>query len=85
MAPQQSGQTTANWVQNDSRDRLALGVHDVCRLTGLGRTTIYATIKAGDLVARKLGRRTVILAADLEVFLAKLPPIGAKVTEPPQS
>jgi excisionase family DNA binding protein len=70
MAPQQ--------VQDDGRDRLALRIRDVCRLTGLGRTTIYAAIKAGDLVARKLGRRTVILAADLEAFLNKLPPVHAK-------
>jgi excisionase family DNA binding protein len=78
MAPQQSGQTAATWVQNEGGDRLALRIHDVCRLTGLGRTTIYAAINAGDLVARKLGRCTIILAADLEVFLNKLPPARAR-------
>jgi excisionase family DNA binding protein len=78
MARQQSDQTTANWVQNDRVDRLALGIRDVCRLTGLGRTSVYAAIKAGDLVARKLGRRTVILGADLEAFLNNLPSVPAK-------
>jgi excisionase family DNA binding protein len=44
-----------------------------CRLTGLGRTTIYAALKSGALSARKCGRRTLILAADLEAFLDSLP------------
>jgi excisionase family DNA binding protein len=78
MAAQQSGHATENSIQNDGRDRLALSVHDVARLTGLGRTTIYAAINVGDLVARKSGRRTIILTADLEVFLNKLPPVNAK-------
>jgi excisionase family DNA binding protein len=78
MAAQQSEQTTASSVQNGSQVRLALGIHDVCRLTGLGRTTIYAAIKAGELVARKSGRRTIILAADIEAFLNKLPAVHAK-------
>lgn len=59
-------------------DQLALGIDEVCRLTGLGRTSIYSAIAIGDLVARKFGRRTVVLAADLQTFLAKLPSIHAK-------
>lgn len=75
MAPQQSGRPTANPIQPDGGGRLALGIPDVSRLTGLGRTTIYAAIKTGDLVARKFGRRTVILASDLQAFLNALPTV----------
>jgi predicted DNA-binding transcriptional regulator AlpA len=54
-------------------NRVALRIPDVCRLTGLGRTSIYQAIALGDLVARKCGRSTVILAVDLDEFLNNLP------------
>jgi hypothetical protein len=58
---------------------LALSISDVQRETGFGRTFIYGalTLKGG-LVARKAGRRTVILRADLERYLESLPKIGAE-------
>jgi excisionase family DNA binding protein len=55
---------------------LAFRIVDVCRTTGLGRTTIYAAIKSGRLSGRKLGRTTVVLASDLKQFLHGLPTIG---------
>jgi excisionase family DNA binding protein len=48
-------------------------VHEATRISGASRTTIYAEISAGRLQARKLGRRTVILDADLRQWLASLP------------
>ena len=54
---------------------LAHTITAACRLTGLGRTTIYAALKSGALSARKCGRRTLILAADLEAFLQSLPSV----------
>ncbi len=38
-----------------------------------GKTAIYAAIKSGALKARKRGRNTVILAADLTQYLESLP------------
>ncbi len=38
-----------------------------------GRTKIYEAIKAGELKARKRGKRTIILAADLAQYLESLP------------
>jgi excisionase family DNA binding protein len=52
---------------------LAHTINDACRVSGLGRTTLYAALKTGALSARKCGRRTLILAADLERFLDGLP------------
>jgi len=43
------------------------------RKSGLGRDTIYKAIHKGQLKARKLGRRTVVLASDLQAFLESLP------------
>jgi hypothetical protein len=51
----------------------AFRIPEVCKATGLCRTTIYAAIKSGDLLARKYGRATFVLAADLERFLSELP------------
>jgi hypothetical protein len=52
---------------------LAFRISEVCRTTGLGRTSIYAAIKSGDLIARKWKRRTIVLADDLAAFLRNLP------------
>jgi excisionase family DNA binding protein len=52
---------------------LALTVALACRVSGLGRTTLYGALKSGALSARKCGRRTPILVADLEDFLKALP------------
>ena len=41
--------------------------------TGVPVRTLQARITAGDLVARRLGTKPIILAADLEAFLASLP------------
>jgi hypothetical protein len=51
----------------------AYRIPDVCAMTQLGRTSVYAAIKSGELVARKWGRCTVVLAEDLAAFLGNLP------------
>jgi hypothetical protein len=51
----------------------AYRIPDVCAITGLGRTSVYAAIASGALVARKWNRCTIVLADDLAAFLAKLP------------
>jgi hypothetical protein len=51
----------------------AYRIADVCKLTGLGRTSVYGAIASRDLVARKWKRRTIVLAEDLAEFLTKLP------------
>lgn len=57
--------------------RLAFRVEDFVALSGIGRTTIYAEIKAGRLKAKKAGRRTIILADDGREYLARLPELQA--------
>jgi hypothetical protein len=51
----------------------AYRIAEVCKLTGLGRTSVYAAIKSGELVARKWNRCTIVLQQDLTDFLTKLP------------
>jgi excisionase family DNA binding protein len=56
--------------------RRAHSIAETCALTGLGRDTVYSAIRDGRLVARKLGRRTIIIDDDLRQFLAGLPRAG---------
>jgi excisionase family DNA binding protein len=53
--------------------RRAHSIAETCALTGLGRDAVYTAIRDGRLVARKLGRRTIITDDDLRQFLAGLP------------
>lgn len=57
--------------------REGLSVAEACRVAGIGRTKIYEAISNGSLKARKFGKRTLVLRADLQVFLASLPVVAA--------
>ena len=57
---------------------LALSIDEACARSGVGRTTIYEMIKTGRLLARKCGRRTLILTDDLQRCLETLPPVKTK-------
>jgi excisionase family DNA binding protein len=50
---------------------------EAVRFSGMSRTSLYEALKRGDLKARKAGRRTLISFADLQAYLATLPPYQA--------
>jgi excisionase family DNA binding protein len=52
---------------------LGLSIAEAAKTAGVGRTTIYEALASGRLSARKLGRRTIIRANDLDAWLAALP------------
>ena len=56
-------------------------IPEVCKLTGLGRTSIYAAIKAGDLTARHHAL-TIVLSEDLAGFMRNLPTINRTAAAP---
>jgi hypothetical protein len=51
----------------------ALGVNDLVTEGGISRTTVFAEIRKGALVARKVGRRTIVTRDDFECWLQNLP------------
>jgi excisionase family DNA binding protein len=53
--------------------RRAHSINQVTKIAGVGRSFLYDEISAGRLVAKKAGRRTLILEADLNAWLASLP------------
>lgn len=67
--------------QDATRENLlpiAVSIAEACRMSGLGRTTIFAEIKVGRLRAVKAGGRTLIRLTDLRNYLDSLPTAGTK-------
>jgi len=56
---------------------IAVSIPDAVKASGRSRTALYDALKRGDLPAKKAGKRTLILVADLEEYLANLPPFQA--------
>jgi excisionase family DNA binding protein len=74
--------TASRWTnQMDTVSRpadcAAYSIPEVMARVGVGRDKLYCLIREGRLPARKLGRKTLILASDLEAFLEALPRLGA--------
>lgn len=55
---------------------IAVTIPEAVRLSGCSRSALYEAMKQG-LPARKAGRRTLILMADLEAYLVGLPTFQA--------
>jgi excisionase family DNA binding protein len=64
-------------LQSDERrapiGRQAHSINEAAALIGIGRDGVYRAINEGKLVARKFGKRTIILDNDLREFLGALP------------
>lgn len=51
-------------------------IEEACRRSGIGRTKLFELLNNGSIPRRKLGRKTLILAEDLQRFLKNLPTDG---------
>ena len=54
-------------------DTTALTIDEYCRADRISRETAYREIRGGRLLARKLGRKTIILRDDARAWAAALP------------
>lgn len=52
-------------------------VPEAVEYSGLSRSRLYEAMRAGELTAKKAGRRTLIPFAELEAYLASLPTFQA--------
>jgi excisionase family DNA binding protein len=50
---------------------IAYRVPEACRLVGIGRTTLYALLKSGQIRAVKIAGRTLIPRTELERLIGK--------------
>jgi excisionase family DNA binding protein len=58
-------------------NRISLSVVEAAKAAGIGQTKLREEIAAKHLIARKLGKRTLIAVADLETWIANLPQVAA--------
>lgn len=72
--------STGSHSDIENHQAIALSIRAASKVSGIGRTSLYAAIKAGSLVARKCGKRTIILQSDLIKWLNSLPPSVAPST-----
>jgi excisionase family DNA binding protein len=63
-------------IDSNGFEPSAFSIPEVMLKTGLGRDTVYRLVREGKLVARKVGKRTLVTSVDLQAFLAALPRIG---------
>ncbi len=61
-------------------EKLAYTINSFAERAEMGRTTIYAEIRAGRLQAKKRGGRTIITVDAARAYLAGLPDMKAAAT-----
>ena len=66
-------------MARQTMEQLALTVGEACVAARVGKTVLYQAIASGALVARKRGRRTLVLPADLRDWIARLPAFDPKL------
>ena len=57
--------------------RISYSVHEAAKAAGIGLTKLRQEIRENRLVARKLGKRTLINAEDLNTWAANLPRVNS--------
>ena len=65
-------------TSNNNLLKLSFSIPEFSQASSLGRSKIYAEIKAGKLIAHKMGKRTIILLEDGKAYLSSLPVLEAK-------
>lgn len=57
-------------------DQIFYTIPEVCRLASVGRTKFYELAASGEIPIRKIGKKSLVAAADLKRWADRLPPIG---------
>jgi excisionase family DNA binding protein len=64
----------------DSTDREAFAVREFCARYGICRQTFYDEVRRGRLRALKLGKKTIVLRADADAWVATMPALELSAT-----
>jgi excisionase family DNA binding protein len=63
-------------------DQLLYTIAECCRLVAIGRTKFYQLVSTGEIPIRKVGKKTLVAAADLKRWAERLPPSGSPDNTP---
>ena len=71
---------------NERIIQMAYTVKDAVKITGMSRSRLYEELKAGHLIAKKMGRRTLIPHESIEAWLNNLDnyPTAAVASDAPK-
>jgi excisionase family DNA binding protein len=59
-------------------DLLLYTIPQCCRMASIGRTKFYELIARGEIPIRKVGKKTLVAAADLRDWVERLPVIETR-------
>ena len=62
-------------------DLITVDVKDAARITGLSRSKIYELVQNNQIVAKKLGRRTLIEMSVLKDYISSLPTFTSPINK----
>jgi excisionase family DNA binding protein len=65
-------------------DQLLYTIAQCCRLAAIGRTKFYELAASGEIPIRKVGKRTLVAATDLQRWVEGLPAIEARSPDRPK-
>jgi excisionase family DNA binding protein len=59
-------------------DQLLYSISQCCRMAAIGRTKFYELVASGEIPVRKIGKKTLVTAADLQDWVERLRAIEIK-------
>jgi excisionase family DNA binding protein len=62
-------------------EQLLYTINQCCRLAAIGRTKFYELVASGEIPVRKIGKKTLVAAADLTRWAERLPTIEPKTAD----
>jgi excisionase family DNA binding protein len=62
-------------------DELFYTISQCCRLAAIGRTKFYQLVANGEIPVRKVGKKTLVSAADLKRWAERLPTIKPRALD----
>ena len=62
--------------------KLMYSVDEFCAMNGVSRSTLYAEVQDGKLIARKMRYRVVIFAEDMQAWRDALPRVTVNYAKP---
>lgn len=65
--------TRVHLEMGDKMTKIAVTIPEAIAISGIGRSSLYSIFRTGAIKPRKQGKRTLVLVADLERYLAGLP------------